>query len=547
MGRDAPRAATLRPPTDGPTVWVPRTTSPPDWTQKRALRFLRSAPSTGPARRATEIRVPLRQALFVTAVLWLATVFWTAVGLADATRFYWDEFLTLERSQGFARYGDWTTVYENGGPSFKKPPLQYWLTGILIQLGVEPGLAIRVWNHVFFAGLGAATVLLAFATTALPWAMPASLLLLVAYAPGVVLARGGHLDVGQAFFLVLALAACLLAQRRAGWWVVAGAAVGLGALQKTPVALFGVVTVVVLLRTLAPEAWRARAPGGGSARIGLALGAIGVLGWPALELARHGGRWSRVFFGKQMAHRFRPENPIGDGEALGWLGWLSQGWGWAAWASLAALALVVAVGSLRRQRRLLCLTLFACLSLLVLTVAGGKLYDRYLIVVVPLLAVVTASVAAELGRSRAVPLALALALLVANAPVLRVAHGDALREADAHRVDRIQAAVAAFDASYRRGETPVFVVAASDPRTNPAAFRCFSAVEPPSVAMFLHRDPAHAARDARRRGGPYRGLAPLREREALRAAVGEFTVVEVVEPFFVWTAESVDPTDPESS
>lgn len=69
---------------------------------------------------------------------------------------HFDEVCTLDRSTAFARFGDWLNVYSENAVSFRKPPLQYWLTAILLELNVPELVALRAPSFVFaLSGLAA--------------------------------------------------------------------------------------------------------------------------------------------------------------------------------------------------------------------------------------------------------------------------------------------------------------------------------------------------------------------------------------------------------
>ena len=54
-----------------------------------------------------------------------------------------DEYLTLDRANSFVIRDDFLSVYSNNLPTFKKPPLQYWITAFLIRQGMDLEFALR--------------------------------------------------------------------------------------------------------------------------------------------------------------------------------------------------------------------------------------------------------------------------------------------------------------------------------------------------------------------------------------------------------------------
>ena len=73
-------------------------------------------------------------AYFSTAIVILIAWSWYLTDLGSGHLYHFDEFYTYDRSTGFARNDDWLAVYSNNEPSLKKPPLQYWMSGLLMEV-----------------------------------------------------------------------------------------------------------------------------------------------------------------------------------------------------------------------------------------------------------------------------------------------------------------------------------------------------------------------------------------------------------------------------
>ena len=73
------------------------------------------------------------RATLPSAALIGAFALWYAALLPVGGISHFDEVCTLDRSTAFARFGDWLNVYSDNAVSFRKPPLQDWLTAILLE------------------------------------------------------------------------------------------------------------------------------------------------------------------------------------------------------------------------------------------------------------------------------------------------------------------------------------------------------------------------------------------------------------------------------
>jgi len=222
----------------------------------------------------------------------------------------YDEFYTLDRSASFARQGDWLSVYSRNEVTFKKPPLQYWMSALLLESGIEQAVALRLPSMLFALGTLLSTALLAAAIVPqYPWSMPLSVLLGASSNQFWENATSAMLDSGTAFFATLALATAILALRRPVWWYAVAVAIGLGALQKAPIGLLLVALYILFLsltRTRHGFSYKElkRQP---QFRRSLLIAIIATLAWPVLQTLMHGTGALDEFFREQMVRRFAPE------------------------------------------------------------------------------------------------------------------------------------------------------------------------------------------------------------------------------------------------
>lgn len=85
-------------------------------------------------------------ALLAVSVAVLGYTVLVFAGLGGGSLSYVDGLRTAERSREFLVTGDWSTVHSNFSPSFKKPPLQYWLTALTMSLADDKQSVPRFWS-----------------------------------------------------------------------------------------------------------------------------------------------------------------------------------------------------------------------------------------------------------------------------------------------------------------------------------------------------------------------------------------------------------------
>lgn len=326
--------------------------------------------------------------------------------LRGAELWQYDEWYTSERVQGIVARGDWLTLFSNGEPVFKKPPLQYWTSALLRLGGMEEALALRLPSLVSALAVGWLTMRLAVRMAGgAPLAGLLALGLVLSSPLYWVSATSAMLDMPAALAVLAAVMATLRAWAAPRWWWAVALAVGLGALQKAPVALPAVLLAMAVLRLTDGPAARAGRHGIGAAGLAVALIAI----WPATQWLISGEGALRIAFLQEQSRRFLPALMEDGARHIRWLGWVAQDGPWL-WGGmgLATFALpLLRDGAAARVVLALAAIFFAAL-----TAARGEIFDRYLVQILPFVAAAAGAALAVLASRlrRGTPAALACAL-----------------------------------------------------------------------------------------------------------------------------------------
>ncbi len=260
-----------------------------------------------------------RRVLLITLLLGLALFAWHlgSTGLVDET-----PPLFAASARAMAETGDWLIPRVNGLPRYDKPPLVYWLMGIVYALPhQEQWNPLGTWAARFPSALAAIGVMLALADTLVRWPQPPPPQLVPAAAPrlGVTaltaaLAFGlsplvlawGRTAVSDSLFSGLMAFTLLLcwqayADPTRPWWP-AWPVLGLAVLTKGPVA------VVLLGITVLLFGWLQADLGGLLQRLrplrGLVLTTLVALPWYLLVLHSEGRSFWDSFFGYHNLQRF---------------------------------------------------------------------------------------------------------------------------------------------------------------------------------------------------------------------------------------------------
>ncbi|MEO0482645.1 MAG: glycosyltransferase family 39 protein [Planctomycetota bacterium] len=249
------------------------------------------------------------------------------------------------------RTGSLWTLYADGSgasaqPYFNKPPLAFWIHGVVLRAGGISLEAARL--PTVFAALG-----VVLATVGLVRTLSGPRVALVS---GMTLAltyeffrrtREISLDMWQLLFLMLALWAAAIAVKRGRWhWlVVAGAPIGLALMTKP---LMGLVLAPILAAWLV---WLGEARRLGWLAGGVAVAVLVALPWHASMIALHGETFVGQYFGVEIAGRVEQKLSAPDGQPA----WFYQRliaksyWPWLPFAVLAVWSLVRGRG-LSRER-----------------------------------------------------------------------------------------------------------------------------------------------------------------------------------------------------
>ena len=215
-----------------------------------------------------------------------------------------DELLTAERSREMLLLGR-SEVHFNFEPSFRKPPLQYWLTSLTLQRFKNRTLAVRVWPW-FYGVLTAISVawLASLLEPSRAWLVPLTVALVTSCPLFSTEASRGLLDIGLAFFTTVAFVFAQLARRNPAWWLGVAAVCWLGSLQKIPIT-FLVWLLLVAVRLISPLERQSLRSGWLLISI---LGGLGTMAiWPAFQLLKYEVPLHHLFDQEVLA-RLGPEN-----------------------------------------------------------------------------------------------------------------------------------------------------------------------------------------------------------------------------------------------
>jgi 4-amino-4-deoxy-L-arabinose transferase-like glycosyltransferase len=268
--------------------------------------------------------------LLITLLLGLALFAWQlgSTGLVDET-----PPLFAASARAMAETGDWLIPRVNGLPRYDKPPLVYWLMGLIYALpGQEQWNPLGTWAARFPSALAAIGVMLALADTLLRWPQPpapvpaaapaqdpsaparrpgprlgvTALTAALAFALSPLMIVWGRTAVSDSLFSGLVAVTLLLcwqayADPTRPWWL-PWPILALAVLAKGPVA------VVLLALTLVLFGWLQADLRGLGRRLrplrGLLLTGLVALPWYLLALRSEGRPFWDSFFGYHNLQRF---------------------------------------------------------------------------------------------------------------------------------------------------------------------------------------------------------------------------------------------------
>ncbi len=361
--------------------------------------------------------------------------------LSRAELWLYDEWYTAERVHNIVARSDWLTLYENGHPTFKKPPLQYWVTAALVLSGLPEQLALRLPSFLSAFGIMALTAHLAYRLSGKAIAVPIALTLVLCSGLFWITAASAMLDTGAAFLLTLAVTCLLHAWHKPRWWWAVALAVGAAVLQKSPAAAFAVPLVAATLRLSGSRP----APPGPHVHA-LWLGLFLLLVWPVAQALLHGTGTVETAVLREQLMRFRPA--VQDWQrALRWVAWIAAD-GPLLWGGLILGALGLPFVAPSPPARGMAMLVLA--FLLSFTLARGDIFDRYLVHILPVAAAAAAALLATLPYKQGLLAALALA----------IASGGPVKSASQAGLDHpgmtpYRPILAAFRAALQPAEHPV--------------------------------------------------------------------------------------------
>ena len=325
---------------------------------------------------------------------------------------HFDEFYTYERSISFARMDDWWAVYSANKPTLKKPPMQYWMIGGLFELGLRDVIALRLPSMIFAAfTLGATALLARSVAPGKPWVMVGAVLLLASSQTFWDDATSAMLDVGAALFVTLGLIAMLAAFRDPRYWPVFALTVFLGGMQKGPIALAFLVFALLALAITAPLqtrrireiVWNRRFFGWFFVSLVLAFA------WQLYMGLRFPGEDAiQGSIENEMFERFAPTADKIGAYSLAEFQRLILGR--EPWLRTLGIIGLIALPFTSRNPLLLSLTGVVLIFILVMMISTEQVYPRYMLVVLPLLAVGLAAFLATILRSDFAGLVASIAL-----------------------------------------------------------------------------------------------------------------------------------------
>lgn len=346
--------------------------------------------------------------LILLSFLYLACLF---QGLGNQPLLHTDEQLTAERSREFLLHKNPFVVTENFQPVFNKPPLQYWLTAPLVWLLGANEVAVRLWPLVFAIGCLWVTAWLAVVVwPEFRWGILFAPLALCLNSLFLSHSRSAMLDTGQTFFCTASIACALRAVEDKRWWMGAGFAAGLGTLQKSPLSFAILVALIVLIGLFHKGLLRAH-----KRQLVIGLSILGVLAfvWPLLQVAQNGFIAWQIGYCQQIASRFlQPAMLPEENRPFVYI------WEYfRAWKSVGLVSIVlIATTFLSRKvsnKKWCVLGVFAGVYFVGLYFAR-PVYPRYLITILPVLAVGISTVICKFGRISIVCSALFALLLVST-------------------------------------------------------------------------------------------------------------------------------------
>ena len=472
-------------------------------------------------------------------VLICALVGWHAQFIGVGMISHFDEFYSFERSTGFARMDDWWAVYSGNEPTLKKPPLQYWMTAGLMELGVSDVIALRA-PSLLFAGLTlCATGLLARVVLPQhPWAAVGVVLIVASSQTFWRDATSAMLDQGAAFFVTLGLVTMLLAFDRPRLWPLFAGVVFLGGLQKGPVALgFLLFAVLTLAVTAKLQAVPLRARLGNRWFLGSFFAALVLaFSWQLLQDLRFASDDAiRGSVENEMLNRFLPS--VSDEDARTWPIVRGLILGHEPIPRLIGFAGLLVIPFTLKQPLLLSLTGIAVVFVAVMWMASGNVYARYMLLLTPLLAVGAAGLFVTVLRRDHLAALAGVAVSVLIGGPFFAANQLALQTATRNgaTLEEILRPVAA---ELRPEELLVVCTWNRSMRIPPGAYTVYAAGTHDYLRL-RHDDLKSASARHGYDGGPLRGVCTASELDEISDVLTDLSMQTLPGGYLHWTASGL--------
>jgi 4-amino-4-deoxy-L-arabinose transferase-like glycosyltransferase len=375
-----------------------------------AGRNLRSSlqRSNTPTLHCVDSHTQRTRAIALTGFVVLCFVAWLAFEIPKGILTNTDELFTAERSREMLLTNPWT-VHFNFQRSVQKPPLQYWLTTLTLPRFENSTLAVRIWPAIYAVLTVIATAWLAFLIDPTrPWLMLLAAAILVSCPLFTPEAGRALLDVGLAFYTTLAIVLAQLACKRPAWWVGVAVVCWLGSLQKIPL-IFLVWLVIVVVRLSSASERRERSVLSNWLIASVILAIAATAAWPLIQMTNYGVPLGSEFH-KEAAARLWPQH-LGTRPyleipfRLSMTGWIVGGF----FAFIAPFAVLF----WREQRFSTAAKEIAivCITVIALAVLFNFRSVRYIVPIVPCLALLLAIVLHRLIEQRPLIRIGAMALL----------------------------------------------------------------------------------------------------------------------------------------
>jgi len=187
------------------------------------------------------------------------------------------------------------------------------------------------------------------------------------------------LDMGTTLFATIAILASILALHQPRWWYLVAASVGLGALQKGPIAL-GLAVAVVLL-TVALKKWHHVSLASLRNRhfyVSAGIAVLLILSWPLIQSVQHGIHKVLYSYNREILERIAPGGEIN-----------SSGYdviiGSEPWLRVAGIVALLCLPLVYRQIEFFALAIIFITFAAIMFISSGSVYSRYGLWFLPLL------------------------------------------------------------------------------------------------------------------------------------------------------------------